>query len=147
MNSRLDTIQAAVLLTKLKAFKDYEVSDINDIARMYIEEFTNIGLDKKLVLPVVKDGYLSSWAQFTVQLPEGADRARIQLALKDQGIPTMVYYMKPMHRQGAFAGTYSSKSQCPVTDELCSRVLSLPIHPYLTRDQIIEVVSNINKYL
>lgn len=147
LNSRLDTIQAAILLVKFKAFKDYEVSDINDIARMYIEEFTNIGLDKKLVLPVVKDGYLSSWAQFTVQLPEGTDRARIQLALKDQGIPTMVYYMKPMHRQGAFAGTYSSKSQCPVTDELCSRVLSLPIHPYLTQDQVVEVVSNINKYL
>lgn len=140
LNSRLDTLQAAILLVKFKAFRDYEIRDINRVADMYIDEFKKSGLDDKIILPYVKDGFYSSWAQFTIRLPEGFDRDGLQAVLKEQGIPTMVYYMKPMHQQGAFAGTYSAQADCKVTEELCSRVLSLPIHPYMTGEQVREVV-------
>ena len=147
MNSRLDTIQASILLVKLRAFQEHEINDINRIATMYVDEFSTRNLNKKLVLPLIKEGYYSSWAQFTVQLPDDIDREQLQKALKEADIPTMVYYMKPMHRQGAFAGTYSARSLCPVTDELCSKVLSLPIHTYMSREQVMEVVNGIEKLI
>lgn len=132
MNSRLDTLQAAVLLVKLQAFREYELNDVNKAAKWYTEK-----LEKSaLVLPKIPESYVSSWAQYTVQLPEGVDRDRLQKALRDQDIPTMVYYFKPMHLQGAFAGTDSAKADCPVTEALCKRVLSLPIHPYLTEEDV-----------
>lgn len=147
LNSRLDTIQAAILLVKLKAFREYEVSDVNKVANMYFDEFKKLNLDKKLVLPVEKEGYLSSWAQYTIQLPDECDREHIQKTMKEKGIPTMVYYMKPMHRQGAFAGTDSEVADCPVTEYLCQHVLSLPMHPYMTQEQVTEVVSELEKLI
>jgi dTDP-4-amino-4,6-dideoxygalactose transaminase len=147
MNSRLDTIQAAILQVKFKAFKDYEVLDVNKAAKMYEAAFLNAGLDEKLLLPTIKEGYLSSWAQYTVQLPEGIDRSTIQEALNKKDVPTMVYYMKPMHTQGAFEDTYSVDADCPVTENICKRVLSLPIHPYMTEEQVNEVVAEIGKLL
>ncbi|MBQ2580170.1 MAG: DegT/DnrJ/EryC1/StrS family aminotransferase, partial [Ruminococcus sp.] len=106
VNSRLDTIQAALLSVKFDAFKNYELEDINKAAAKYTELFTAAGAQQKgLVLPTVKDGFYSSWAQYTVQLPEGADRDKIQSEMKALGIPTMIYYIKPMHCQGAFEGT------------------------------------------
>ncbi|MBO4890902.1 MAG: DegT/DnrJ/EryC1/StrS family aminotransferase [Lachnospiraceae bacterium] len=143
LNSRLDTIQAAILQVKLKAFADHELDDINAVAKMYMDEFAKRDPGAKIALPTIKEGYLSSWAQFTIQLPEGCDRAAFQKSLKDIDIPTMVYYMKPMHTQGAFAGTYSEESVCPVTDGICNRVLSLPIHPYMTGEQVQTVVESI----
>lgn len=143
LNSRLDTIQAAILQVKLKAFKDYEVKNINKVAQFYNEEFKFAGLDKKLVLPEIKDGYLSSWAQYTIQLPEGTDRAALQSKLKEVGIPSMVYYMKPMHLQGAFTGTDSAIADCTVTEKLCKTVLSLPLHPYMEVKDVSFVVEKI----
>ncbi len=140
LNSRLDTIQAAILLVKFKAFCEHELDDINYVASKYIKEFSSRGLDNKLGLPVVKEGFTSSWAQFTIRLPEGTDRFKLQSRLKEKDIPTMVYYMKPMHDQGAFDGTFSAKSVCPVTERLCSSVLSLPIHPYMNDDQVMQIV-------
>lgn len=147
LNSRLDTIQAAILLVKFKAFRDHEVSDINKVVALYGEEFAACGLDKKVILPMVLDGYYSSWAQYTIQLPEGADREAVQKGLKEAGIPSMVYYMKPMHRQGAFEGSVSAKADCPVTESICPRVLSLPLHPYMTKDQVSEVVGALSKLI
>lgn len=147
LNSRLDTIQAAILQVKLKAFKEHEVVDVNKVAQMYNTEFEKLGLDKKLVLPIVKDGFLSSWAQYTIQLPNGTDREFIQKSMKEKEIPTMVYYMKPMHKQGAFAGTDSEIANCPVTEHLCEHVLSLPMHPYMTEEQVSEVASELWKLL
>lgn len=140
LNSRLDTIQAAILLVKLKAFKEYEVADVNKIASLYSDALKEAGLDKKLVLPLVKEGFTSGWAQYTIQLPPEADRATVQAKMKEKDIPTMVYYMKPMHMQGAFAGTDSEKADCDATVDLCQRVLSLPIHPYMTAEQVQAVV-------
>ncbi len=141
LNSRLDTIQAAILQVKLKAFKDYELKDVNKVAGFYNQALCDCGLDKVLELPLVPDGFKSSWAQYTVKLPKSCDRVALQEMMKAKGIPTMVYYMKPMHLQGAFASTDSSVADCPVTEELCGRVLSLPMHPYMTESDVKEVVA------
>ena len=139
MNSRLDSIQAAVLLPKLKAFEEYELEDVNKAAAWYTEKMKDLPIS----LPVVPDGYVSSWAQYTVQIPESIDRNSVQASLKEKGIPSMVYYMKPMHMQGAFEGTESAVAVCPVTEKLCKTVLSLPIHPYLTEQEVDLVVDAI----
>lgn len=132
MNSRLDTLQAAVLDVKFEAFRAKELEDVNRAAAWYTEALQGSGL----VLPEVRPGFVSSWAQYTVQLPQGTDRAAVQAALKAQGIPTMVYYAKPMHQQGAFEGTRSAEANCPVTEQLCETVLSLPLHPYMGPEQV-----------
>ena len=135
MNSRLDTIQAAILLPKLDAFRRYELDAVNAAAQKYTQQLQG----SVLTLPVIPEGMISSWAQYTVQLPEHIDRAALQVHMKEAGIPTMVYYAKPMHLQGAFADTDSSVAACPVTEYLCGHVLSLPIHPYM-EDADIEIV-------
>lgn len=132
MNSRLDTLQAAVLDVKFEAFRTHELEDVNRAAAWYTETLQGSGL----VLPEVRPGFVSSWAQYTVQLPQGTDRAAVQAELKEKGIPSMVYYAKPMHHQGAFANTRSAQADCPVTERLCETVLSLPLHPYMTEQQV-----------
>ena len=139
MNSRLDSLQAAILLPKLKAFEEYELEDVNQVAAWYTEKLKGCGVE----LPLIEEGFVSSWAQYTIQLPAGIDRASVQGALREKGIPTMVYYMKPMHRQGAFAQTDSACADCPVTEMLCNRVLSLPMHPYMTEKDVDLVVKEL----
>lgn len=146
-NSRLDTVQAAILLIKLKAFKNYEVKDVNRVAEFYTEEFKLAGLDKVLILPFIKQGFKSSWAQYTIQLPLNINRSELQAKLKAQNIPSMIYYIKPMHLQGAFEGTDSAIADCPVTERLAKTVLSLPIHPYMEAKDISFVVETIKKSL
>lgn len=143
LNSRLDTIQAAILQVKLKAFKEHEVDDVNRVAGWYIEVLS----DSDIIVPYIKDGYLSSWAQFTIQLPEGTERSVIQAKLKEFDIPSMVYYMKPMHMQGAFSGTYSTVADCPVTEKICKTVLSLPLHPYMSKDDVLFVTEKLKEAL
>lgn len=142
-NSRLDTLQAAILLPKFKAFVDYELADVNKVAGWYTEGLK----DTELVLPSVADGYYSSWAQYTVQLPAGVDRKELQAKLKAVDIPSMVYYAKPMHMQEAFAGTDSAVADCPVTEQLCTIVLSLPLDPYKTKEDIDFIVTELKKAL
>lgn len=137
MNSRLDTIQAAILLPKFEAFKEHELENVNKAAEMYNKALQ----DSTFTLPVIDEGYVSSWAQYTIQFPEGTDRDAIQARLKKQGIPAMVYYMKPMHLQTAFEGTDSAVADCPVTEKLCKTVLSLPMHPYMTQELVDEVAA------
>ena len=143
VNSRLDTIQAAILQVKFNAFKEHEVDDVNRVAEMYNEALKDSGL----TLPVVLDGYRSSWAQYTVQLPERTDRAALQAKMKEKEIPTMVYYPKPMHMQDAFADSDSKNADCNVTEELCKTVLALPMHPYMTKGNVDEVVFELLKLL
>lgn len=140
-NSRLDTIQAAILLSKFKAFVDYELADVGKVAGWYTEGLKDTGL----VLPEIKEGFYSSWAQYTIQLPAGVDRKEVQTKLKAAGIPSMVYYAKPMHLQGAFKGTDSAKADCPVTEKLCETVLSLPLDPYKNKDDVDLVISELKK--
>ena len=142
LNSRLDTLQAAILSVKLKAFKDYEVEAVNKVATKYTE------LLKELVkTPVVKDGFYSSWAQYTIQLERKDQRDKLQQTLKEQGIPTMVYYPKPMHKQLAFGFGDNYQFDCKNTEKLCDTVLSLPMHPYLKDEEIEEVVTCIKAFL
>lgn len=128
MNSRLDSIQAAILRVKLAAFFEYELEDVN-LAAIWYDELLQ---DSPFVLPIVLEGYSSSWAQYTLKIPDGVNRDDLQAMLKAQGIPTMVYYPKPMHEQIAFAGR-SFALPCPVAERLCENVLSLPMGPYLAQ--------------
>ena len=143
MNSRLDSIQAAVLIPKLKAFEEYELNDVNQVADWYTEKLQGL----PVILPFVPEGFVSSWAQYTIQLNPKTDRVKLQSYLKEQGIPSMIYYMKPMHEQGAFEETDSATADCPVTEQLCSTVLSLPIHPYLTEKDVEVVATNLTASL
>lgn len=127
MNSRLDSIQAAVLLVKLKAFKEYELTDVNKVADRYTQLLHDV-----VQTPVVPEGFYSSWAQYTIQLPDKETRAKVQAALKASDIPTAIYYPIPMHRQTAFDYLNVEENLCPVSDALADKVLSLPVHPYLT---------------
>ncbi len=143
MNSRLDTIQAAILLTKLEAFKRYELNDVNICAELYTERLKDCGL----ICPMIKNKFKSSWAQYTVQLPKEIDRNDLQIELQEKKIPTMIYYRKPMHLQKAFKGTYSSIADCPVTEQLCNTVLSLPIGPYMTKEEVEYVVESLKIFM
>jgi dTDP-4-amino-4,6-dideoxygalactose transaminase len=127
MNSRLDTLQAAILQVKLRAF-DKEVELVNEAARQYTEL-----LKDHIKTPVIPEDFGSSWAQYTIQLPNEGKRNALQAALKEAGIPSMVYYPKTMHQQTAFANFQSSiiNLQCPTAERLCATVLSLPMHPYI----------------
>ncbi len=135
VNSRLDTLQAAVLGVKLDAFASYELEAVNRAAQLYSEYLADAAKT-----PVVQEGFVSSWAQYTILLEDEAQRQKVQHALKEQGIPTMVYYPKPMHLQGAF-DQLEQPVACPVTESLCQRVVSLPMHPYLSEEDI-RFVSN-----
>ena len=156
LNSRLDTVQAAVLQVKLKAFADYELDAVNEVAARYTE------LLQGLATPVIPAGYRSSWAQYTVRFASREERDSVQAALKAEGIPAMVYYPKPLHRQAAFAdphvglrppqddkGTVQplQEDMCPVATSLCERVLSLPLHPYMSLEEIETVCNAIRKAL
>lgn len=145
MNSRLDTIQAAILRVKLKAFVDYELADINKVADMYTEQLQSL-TEKGYVLPKVQEGYYSSWAQYTIQLADSCKRSLLQEHLKNSGIPAMIYYIKPMHQQSAFVNTYSASADCSVTERLCETVLSLPIDPYKTKEDVNKVVEIIKAF-
>ena len=133
LNSRMDSIQAAILLVKLKAFKDQELVDVNKVAARYTEKLKGV-----VKTPVVPEGFYSSWAQYTIQLKDKEMRNGLQAALKEADIPTI-----PMHRQTAFNYLDLEYNHCPVADHLADTVLSLPIHPYLSetdQDRICVVI-------
>ena len=131
LNSRLDTIQAAILQVKFQAFVEYELDNVNKVARSYTKKLKGI-----VKTPIIPDSYYSSWAQYTIRLENKEKRDTLQEELREQGIPTMIYYPKPMHRQQAFSNIICQKSDCSTTESLCERVLSLPIHPYLDEDDV-----------
>lgn len=135
LNSRLDTIQAAILQIKLRAFEDYELHDVNDVAIKYTERLTDI-----VKTPAIPQGFYSSWAQYTIQLQDKATRDKLQQQFKENGVPSIVYYPKPMHRQEAFRDYSYEDNYFSNTLRLCDTVLSLPMHPYLT-DEDIEMVT------
>lgn len=142
LNSRLDTLQAAILLPKLRAFEEYELEDVNKVAKWYDE-----ALEGTVITPTVPEGFYSSWAQYTIRLKNEDERNGLQEKLKDMNIPSMVYYMKPMNEQGAFADGRCLAIPCPNTEELCKTVLSLPMHPYMTEEDVHTVCRAIKEYL
>ena len=126
MNSRLDTLQAAILLPKLDAFISYELDAADAVARRYTQ-----ALEGAAVTPLVPQGYFSAWAQYTILLPDEAARDGLRKHLAGKGIPSMVYYPRGLHQQTAYAGMRLADSRFPVTSAATRRVLSLPMHPYL----------------
>ena len=142
LNSRLDTLQAAILQVKFDAFKKYEVEDINKAAALYTEKLKGI-----VKTPVIPEGYYSSWAQYTIQLKNREQRDGLQVYLKEQGIPSMIYYPTPMHGQTAYKDLNYPADSNPVTQRICGTVLSLPIHPYITREDIEKVCKFVVSYV
>jgi UDP-2-acetamido-2-deoxy-ribo-hexuluronate aminotransferase len=135
-NGRLDTIQAAVLVEKLKIFPE-EIEARERVARRY-----NALLHDIAIVPQVPAGYQSVWAQYTIRLPAG-ERDPLAAALRAQGIPTAIYYPKPSHRQVAYRDFPLADGGLPVTDRLADEVISLPMHAYLdeaTQDRIVAAV-------
>ena len=143
MNSRMDSIQAAILLVKLKAFNEHELVDVNKVAARYTEQLHDV-----VKTPVVPQGFYSSWAQFTLQVENKEVRTGLQTELKNLDIPTAIYYPIPMHRQTAFNYLNLEDNRCPVADRLADTVISLPIHPYLSeadQDMICKAVRDFLK--
>lgn len=124
MNGRLDTMQAAVLLAKLDVF-DEELQTRERIAGIYDRRLGNV-----VTIPARVPDSVSAWAIYAVLLPDEATRTRVQSELREQGVPTAIYYPRPLHRQPAYAGHHDG-AVLPVSDDLSGRVLALPIHPDL----------------
>ena len=128
LNSRLDTIQAAILLPKLRAFEEYELSDRNKVAKLYTEKLSDL-----VVTPLVYEGYISSWAQYTIILNSSEERSFIQNKLKEKGIPSMIYYPIPLHKQKVYDGYNFNLEELRVTEKLCNVVFlsedTVTIHP------------------
>ena len=131
MNSRLDTIQAAILLEKLKAFEQYELQAVNQVAKWYTER-----LSAAVRTPFVPEGYYSSWAQYTIMLKDTETRDRVQRELKKKGIPSMIYYPFVLHQQKPYQGMGRSDAEFPAAMRAVRTVLSLPIHPYLKEEDV-----------
>ena len=132
MNGRLDTLQAAVLLAKLDVFDD-ELAARERVARAY-----DAGLADVVQTPARVPDSTAAWAVYCVILPDGTDRPALQARLREDGVPTAIYYPRPLHQQPAYAAQHDG-APMPVSDALAARVLALPIHPDLTDDQTAQV--------
>jgi dTDP-4-amino-4,6-dideoxygalactose transaminase len=136
VNGRFDTIQAAVLIEKLKIFPE-EIAARDRIARRYSAQLADVA-----IVPRVSEGLTSVWAQYTIRLASGR-RDALATALKAQGIPTAIHYPKPVHKQEAYRNFPLADGGLPVSERLAEEVISLPMHAYLdesTQDRIIEAV-------
>ena len=137
LTARLDTIQAAILIEKLKIFED-EIAARNKVAERYAR-----GLGNVVTVPRLADGCGSVWAQYTIRLPAGSDRDGFAANLKAQGIPTAIYYPKSMHQQTAYRNFPIADGGLPASERLSRDVISLPMHAYLdeaTQDRIMAAV-------
>ncbi len=131
LNSRLDTIQAGILLVKLKAFEEFELEQRNKIAKQYTTSLMDV-----VKTPVVRQGYISSWAQYTITLQNEQQRDFLQAKLKEKNIPTMVYYPKPLHKQTVYEHYSFNVDDLQVSEQVSKCVLSLPMHPYVSEEDI-----------
>jgi len=137
LTARLDTVQAAILLEKLKIFED-EIAARNKVAERYGRALSNI-----VTIPRAASEATSVWAQYTIRLPSGTDRTQFATSLNAQGIPTAIYYPKSMHQQTAYRHFPVAEGGLPVSERLSSDVISLPMHAYLdepAQDRIIAAV-------
>ena len=142
MNARISTIQAAILLEKLEIFPS-ELRKRQDVANNYNKHLNDLKLNIKL--PFIKNKCVSSWAQYTIILPENIDRSKLQEELKSKDIPTAIYYPIPLNEHEPYKNFPIYKSGLANTNYLARNVLSLPMHPYLTEDDIINISKNIHE--
>ena len=139
INGRLDTIQAAILLEKLAIFND-ELKRRNEIAKYY-----NDNIDKKFIKPLVPNGYISSWAQYSIIAESKDARSSIISRLNSKNIPAMIYYEIPLHLQKVYSKLGYNKGDFPEAEKISEQIFSIPMHPYLTsqaQDKIIEELNN-----
>ena len=136
VNGRMDTLQAAILLVKLSIFLK-EIKSRQRVAKKYSEELAGV-----VETPYTPDGYFSAWAQYSVL---DNDRDRLIAELKTAGVPTAVYYPKPLHMQGAFSYLGYAYGDFPVSEQIATRIFSLPMHPYLEDGEIEFIADNIRK--
>ena len=136
VNSRLDTLQAAILDVKLKALIDHELADVQVVADHYTRQ-----LAPWVIVPAIPEGVVSAYAQYTIQLRSAKEREHVVNALKALDIPTMIYYTIPLHRQKAFVHLSPVDADFPVSNRLSETALSLPIGPYMPLSDVDQVVS------
>ena len=141
LNARMDTIQCAILSEKLKIFAE-ELTMRDAIAKRYCT-----GLSEVVQTPVQLADTQSAWAQYTILLKEGANRSAIQAKLQEVGVPSAVYYPIAMHNQKAYQSGIKAGGKLPVSEALCGRVLSLPMHPYLSVDDQDKIIKSLKKVL
>lgn len=142
ITGRLDTVQAAVLLVKLKRLEG-EIEARQRVAAAYDSAIRGAGVP--LATPRVPGGMVSAWAQYSVVARSPAEREAMMLALKAAGVPTMIYYPRPLHLQQVFAGLGYQPGDFPVSEDLASRIFSLPMHPYVDEATIGRVVEALRK--
>jgi dTDP-4-amino-4,6-dideoxygalactose transaminase len=141
MNGRMDTLQAAVLLAKFEIFPE-EIELRQQVARQYSQLFDQ---HAELQTPAVPEEMTSAWAQYSVLAKDESHRIRLQARLKEAGIPTAIYYPKPLHLQTAFKPLGYEKGDFPVSEDFSGRIFSLPMHPYLSQadqERIAKILSN-----
>lgn len=141
MNGRLDTLQAVVLLAKLKIFDD-ELIQRDRVAKAYTE-----ALKDTVSVPGFFEDYFSAWAQYTLVAKNEEERNHVISSMKEKGIPIMVYYAVPLHLQTAYAHLGYKVGDLPVCEDLCKRVFSIPMHPYLTDEEISEITTSLKDIL
>ena len=140
INGRLDTLQAAILLAKFDIFPE-EVRLRQQVAQRYSQLLSD---DSCLIIPpCLPEGYTSVWAQYSVLAKNGKHRSALQSRLKEAGIPTAIYYPKPLHLQTAFASLGYKEGDFPVSEDCACRIFSLPMHPYLTKEEQGKVVQGL----
>jgi len=144
INGRLDTLQAAILLAKMEIFPE-EVQKRESVARRYTRLITSSKMEKELVVPEVSEGYRSVWAQYSLLAEDGKMRTHILKQLKNQAIPAAIYYPTPLHLQTAYEDLGYKKGSFPVAEDCAQRILSIPMHPYLTEEEQQRVVDGLNR--
>lgn len=122
-----------------------ELEAVNTAADRYARELEECR--EYIKIPLVREGYFSSWAQYSILLKDKMTRDSLQAWMKEKGIPAMIYYPKPMSRQTAFEGMDCIKVETSAACELCGRVLSLPMHPYITKEEQKTVAEAIKSFL
>jgi dTDP-4-amino-4,6-dideoxygalactose transaminase len=141
VNGRMDTLQSAILLAKFDIFPD-EIELRQKVAKHYTDLLAPCPM---LRAPCVSEGYKSVWAQYSVLAKDEQDRSAMQAKLKDAGIPTAIYYPKPLHLQDAFAFLGYKEGEFPISESISKRIFSLPMHPYLQAEDQQRIAEILNE--
>jgi len=141
VNGRLDTIQAAILIEKFAIFPE-EIELRQTIAQQYSDLFTS-NTNPVISIPVILDNHKSAWAQYSVLAANEQHRSDLQSKLKDDGIPTTIYYPKPLHLQTAYSDLNYTEGAFPVSEAISKRIFSIPMHPYLSQEDQQHIVTTI----
>jgi dTDP-4-amino-4,6-dideoxygalactose transaminase len=140
LNGRMDTLQAAVLLAKFDIFPE-EIELRQQVARRYSQLLNQ---KAEVQTPTVTDGMTSAWAQYSVLAEDGTHRNQLQARLKEAGVPTAIYYPKPLHLQTAFKSLGYEEGDFPISEDYAGRIFSLPMHPYLSDSDQEFIIKNLN---